>query len=237
MKLTPRLQKIANLIDKGSKVIDVGTDHGYIPLYLIINNLIQKCIATDVNIGPLNAAKKTLEKYGVKQKVDFRLGSGLLVLEKTDDIDTAIIAGMGGETIISILEEAPSFSKELTLIIQPMTEVSTVREYLDKNGWEIIDEDIAKEGHRFYEIIKAKKKRSTTFLSYKQYRFGPILLEKKEDSFVSYLKKQYEKNRKILNFLEKGSNTGNIKEGLVADNNLIKEVLEEIESTGDNSKN
>ncbi|SHJ64441.1 tRNA (adenine22-N1)-methyltransferase [Anaerobranca californiensis DSM 14826] len=237
MKLTPRLQKIAQLIDKGSKVIDVGTDHGYIPLYLISNNLIEKCIAADINIGPLNTAKNTFRKHGIEHMVEFRLGSGLSVLKENDDIDTAIIAGMGGETIISILEEAPNFSKGLTLIIQPMTEVLTVREYLDKNGWEIIDEDIAKEGQRFYEIIKAKKKRNTSFLSYKQYRFGPILLAKKEDSFVYYLKKQYEKNRKIINYLDQGSNTSDIKENLIADNNLIKEVLKEIEGTGNNPKN
>ncbi|QNO16233.1 SAM-dependent methyltransferase [Alkalicella caledoniensis] len=231
MKLTPRLSVIVELVDPGAKVIDVGTDHGYIPLYLIENRIAQRCIASDVNEGPLNAAKETLATFGVLDKVSLRLGNGLQVLSSSDDIDTVVIAGMGGETIISILENSLSLILNSKLILQPMTDVILVREFLVKRGFTIIDEKIAKEENRFYEILKAVKMGEKTEYTYKELRLGPVLLQKNNKLFVEYINKQVLKNERIILNLKNSNKTDGKISVFERDNALLKEVLGEIEGT------
>lgn len=235
MKLTPRLEKIAKLVDKGSTIIDVGTDHGYIPSFLIANNTIGSCIASDINQGPLNAAKDTLKQLGLKDKVELRLGSGLEVVKESDDIGSVVIAGMGGETIIAILENRPSYMEDFTLIVQPMTEVPLVREYLKKNNWEIVDEDLAQEDMRFYEIIKAIRTNKSIDYTYMELRFGPVILRKKSEEFLSYLKRQLDKKQIILENMKRGTGIDNKIAHLENELELIMEVLRKIEGTRNNS--
>lgn len=237
MKLTPRLRVIAELVDPGAKIIDVGTDHGYIPLYLMENQIVQKCIASDMNEGPLKAAKDTLNLFGLEDMVSLRLGDGLQVMSPRDDIDTIIIAGMGGETIVAILEQGLNLVDKKTMILQPMTEVMLVREYLASKGFNIIDERLTREENRFYEVIKAVKGKDVHELTYGELRFGPILLKEKSKTFSDYIKKQILKNERIISNLENGKNTLDKIELLKADNILLTEVLEENECARNNSDN
>ena len=103
MKLTDRLLKIASLVDKDKRLADIGTDHGYIPVYLLNKNTIQYAILGDVNKGPLDNAKKEVMRNNLIDKVDLRLGSGIEVL-KPNEVDEIIIAGMGGMLINDILK-------------------------------------------------------------------------------------------------------------------------------------
>lgn len=237
MKLTARLEKIASFVDKGSKIIDVGTDHGYIPAFLINNSIIEKCIASDINHGPLRAARDNLTEQGIKDRVELRLGSGLAIVKKEDEIDGVVIAGMGGETIISILENRPYFMENFTLILQPMTEIPLVRRYLKENKWEIIDEELAQEDMRFYEVIKAVKSNNVIPYTYKELRFGPVLMKKKSEEFLFYLKKQIWKKHIILANMKNGSDVKDKILDLEKELELIKEVLMEIEGTRNNSTN
>lgn len=237
MKLTPRLKKIAEFVDKGSKIIDVGTDHGYIPSFLIANNIVEDCIASDINLGPLNAAKDTLKQLGIKDKVELRLGSGLEVVKENDQIESVVIAGMGGETIITILENRPSFLEDFTLIVQPMTEVPLVREYLKENNWEIVDEDLAQEDMRFYEIIKAIRTKKSIDYTYRELRFGPVLVRKKSEELLAYLKRQIDKKQIILDNMKRGTGIDDKIVHLEKELKLITEVSREIEGTRSNSSN
>lgn len=156
MKLTPRLQKIAEQVATGHRVADIGTDHGYIPIYLLKNKISPFVIAGDINDKPLESAENNIKKYGFSNQAETRLGSGLSVL-MPGEIDTAIIAGMGGLLISDLLEASKEVVKSInTLILQPMQAQSELRKYLVANDF-IIEKDIlVKEDHHIYEIIIVK---------------------------------------------------------------------------------
>ena len=119
LELQPRLQLLAELVPDGAKLADVGTDHGYLPVALLQQGKIQRAIATDIGEEPLQHARRTAEEYGLSESVDFRLCDGLNGM-MPDEADTIVIAGMGGETIIEILKNAP-WTRQKTLLLQPMT--------------------------------------------------------------------------------------------------------------------
>ena len=106
LQLQPRLQMLADLVPAGAKLADVGTDHGYLPVWLLQEGRIRQAIASDINLEPLEHARRTAAEYGVSERMEFRLCAGLDKI-RPDETDTIVIAGMGGETILSILESAP----------------------------------------------------------------------------------------------------------------------------------
>lgn len=157
MKLTPRLKTIADLVPKGRVVADIGTDHAYLPVYLIKNNIANKVIAADINVGPLHNAEKTIKNYNLQNNIETRLGSGLQPI-KPNEIDSVIIAGMGGLLIIDILEQRMDVVKTIdTLILQPMVAQDEVRKWIHENNFKIDNEKIAKEGNKLYEILVVSK--------------------------------------------------------------------------------
>ena len=156
MKLTDRLLTIANLVTKGKRVADIGTDHGYIPVYLLNKGHVDFAILADVNKGPLENARNEVRHNNLTDKVNLRLGSGIEVLNE-NEVDEVIIAGMGGILISELLEAKKSVAHNLDkLILQPMQAQDELRKYLLNNGYEILDEVLVKEDFRIYEIIVAK---------------------------------------------------------------------------------
>ena len=134
LQLQPRLQLLATLVPEGSRLADVGTDHGYVPVYLLQRGLIKGAIASDIGAEPLQHAKNTAAEYGVAG-INFRLCPGLDTVAP-EECDTILIAGMGGETIITILENAPWTKRgEHLLLLQPMTKVEMLRKWLADNGY------------------------------------------------------------------------------------------------------
>ncbi|MBQ7793347.1 MAG: SAM-dependent methyltransferase [Clostridia bacterium] len=153
---TIRLNMIISRIN-AAVVADVGTDHAYIPVQLIKNNRAERVIATDMNKGPLSAARHNTEENGVSDKVELRLGDGLSPLG-VGECDVIVIAGMGGELISTILSEGDKVAKSAEmLLLQPMNSQELLRGFLIKNGYEIIDEDIEVEGFKVYNLIIARK--------------------------------------------------------------------------------
>lgn len=153
MKLSPRLQVIADFVSVGDKVADIGTDHGYIPIYLIEKNISNCVVAADINEGPLESAKNMVEKYSYEEQIHLRLGSGMEVLEAAE-VDTVIIAGMGGVLISELLQHDLDKSRTYKrFILQPMVAQDDLRKYLYENGFKIIDEKLAREGEKYYEIM------------------------------------------------------------------------------------
>lgn len=135
MKLTDRLLTIANLVTKGKRVADIGTDHGYIPVYLLNKGHVDFAILADVNKGPLENARNEVRHNNLTDKVNLRLGSGIEVLNE-NEVDEVIIAGMGGILISELLEAKKSVAHNLDkLILQPMQAQDELRKYLLNNGY------------------------------------------------------------------------------------------------------
>lgn len=155
MELTPRLQAIARQIPQGARLADVGTDHGYLPVWLLLNGYVETAIAADLREGPLDRARETAQQYGQGENISFRLCDGLTGIT-AEEVDTVVIAGMGGETIAAILEAAPWTCQDKLLLLQPMTGMPQLRQWLQRHGYAILHEQIAREGKRLYSIWSVK---------------------------------------------------------------------------------
>ncbi|GAA0861860.1 class I SAM-dependent methyltransferase [Paraclostridium tenue] len=210
MKLTDRLLKIASLVDEGKKIADIGTDHGYIPVYLLNNNKIDYAILADVNKGPLENAKKEVRHNKLDEKVDLRLGSGLEVLNP-NEVDEVIIAGMGGILISELLEAKKSVSQTVDkLILQPMQAQNELRKYLYNNGYEILNEVLVKEDFRIYEIIVAKYTGKNTEVNDDiYYEIGSKLIENNDKLLHEFINKKINSYESIISKLE-GKNGASI---------------------------
>ena len=155
MKLSERLYKAASLIPDGAKFADIGTDHGYVPVWLAIRGGAKRIVASDINAGPLNAAKINAEKYGVSDKIEFVLADGLDGIN--GDVDTVLIAGMGGETIMAILQNAPWLRDSgALLILQPQSKRRELTAWLYANGYTIEDASLVKDGGRIYTVLSVR---------------------------------------------------------------------------------
>lgn len=155
MGLNSRLLKIAEMIRRGDRVADIGTDHAYLPVYLINSGISPLVYACDVSDGPLLNAKSNIEKAGVSG-IELRKGSGFDALSP-DDADTFVLAGMGGELIISLILAAHWIKNpRYELILQPMTSVEDLRKFLLENGFSIIEERAVCSMGRIYTVIKTK---------------------------------------------------------------------------------
>lgn len=201
MKLGNRLQSIVSMIEKGSTVVDIGTDHAYLPIYLINEGLAERVIATEVLPGPFERARENIEKSGLENFINLRMGSGFKPIKPREG-DIAVVAGMGGTTIAKIIDEskeiADSFKK---LILQPMQNQAKLREYLLTTGYQIIDENVAIEDNRFYEIIVAKKGIFKAFDEI-DVLVGPVLRNKKTSVISEYINHRIEIIQKIIQRLK-----------------------------------
>ncbi|MBU5313583.1 class I SAM-dependent methyltransferase [Tissierella carlieri] len=230
MKLSERLLTLANLVPKNSIVADIGTDHGYIPAYLIENKISKKVIGTDISKGSLDKIIEYVKELGFEDKIDSRLGDGLEVI-KPYEVDTVIIAGMGGLLIRDILEKHKEISNSIIdFILQPMVAAKELRQYLIENNFEIIKEELVKEENKYYEIIHAKK--GKTFIEKEiYYEISPILIQNKHPLLKEYIEVKMIAAKKILKEIE-GIDTEKSKERYLILEKTIKEyeeVLRKIE--------
>ena len=153
LQLQPRLQLLADLVPQGARVADIGTDHGYLPVWLLQRGRIAAAIAADIGEDPLQHARRTAEEYGV-DGINFRLCDGLKGIG-SDEVDTVVIAGMGGETIIHILSAAPwmKVTGAVTLLLQPMTKAGELRHWLADNGYCFTDERLVWDKDFLYPVL------------------------------------------------------------------------------------
>ena len=155
LALQPRLHMLARLVPEGCRLTDVGTDHGYLPVALLQQGRISTAIASDIGAEPLEHARRTAVQYGVDD-MDFRLCAGLSGVAP-EETDVIVIAGMGGETIISILQDAPwTADGQHRLLLQPMTKAAALRHWLADNGYTFTDEHLVEDKGRIYPILCMK---------------------------------------------------------------------------------
>ncbi len=156
-RLDRRLECAAELVRHGASVVDVGTDHAYVPIYLVATGKCPSALATDVNQGPIDRAKINIVSYGLSDKISTLKTDGLKGVEGFDP-ECVMILGMGGELIARIISEAEWLrrtDKKIRLVLQPMTHPEYVRKYLFDNGFDIVDEKICKSG-KYYDIMAAE---------------------------------------------------------------------------------
>lgn len=157
--MNDRLKTLASLIPSGIGFADIGTDHGYIPAYMASHGYKGNIIASDINNAPLNAARRTAAASGVADKIQFCLSDGLTQCDPAA-IDTVLIAGMGGDLICRILDEAEwTMDSRYLLILQPMTKAEVLRYWLSNNEYEIISEHLVRDGN-IYQILCVRFGRS-----------------------------------------------------------------------------
>lgn len=157
--LTPRLDKrlsmVAELIEPNRIFVDVGTDHAYLPAFMVITGYSPFAVASDVRIGPLENARATVRKYGVEDKVQIILSDGLDEIDG-DFVQEVVIAGMGGELMCEIIDRAEWLKcKEKALVLQPMTHAEDLRRFLTQNGFSIVKENAVTDGGRAYCAMRA----------------------------------------------------------------------------------
>lgn len=217
MKLTPRLAALAELVPHGSIVADIGTDHAYLPVYLVQERGCRLVVASDISPGPLALARETVAAFNCLHKIDLRLGNGLQVLRADDAIETVVIAGLGGRSIAALLEEGREQLRQAQrLILQPMQDAALLRLYLAGHGFALLQETLVLEGSRLYEIIMAAPGREEETDLFRL-AVGPRLLERQPPLLAKLLREKMRRLRAVRSSLQK------------ARHNSVREKIREVE--------
>lgn len=231
MQLSQRLSSVASMVTAGNCLADVGTDHGYVPIYLYERNVIPRAIAMDVNKGPLERAALHIAESGMKETIETRLSDGLAAL-KPGEADSVVIAGMGGPLIIRILSAYPEVTASLKeLVLQPQSEISEVRIWLYEHGYEIIEEHMVFEDGKYYPMFKAVKNPQAGKLTDLEYKFGKLSVLGEPEVLKAYLVRETANKQNILKKLmeensEKSKNRAEEMKVLLAE---LEEMLSEMQ--------
>ena len=201
LALQPRLQLLADMVPAGSRLADVGTDHGYLPVYLLQQGRISRAIASDIVDGPLQHARQTAAEYEV-DGIDFRLCPGLDAIAP-HEADTVVIAGMGGETIQAILSAAPwTADGSHLLLLQPMTKVEYLRKWLVDHGYAFTEERLVWDKDHLYPVFAVRGGTQPPLTAAQQY--GGVLLDG-DPLYGAYLDERIGKLQKAVEGLQKSS--------------------------------
>lgn len=198
MKLSNRLEMVVSFVMPGNSAADVGTDHGHVPVELVRRGIVPCALAMDVRRGPLSKAEENIAAAGMKEKIETRLSDGVNKLNP-GEADSVIIAGMGGELVIHILEEGHHMQDTVKQwILSPHSEIHKVREWLEKHGFRIAKEDMVFEEGKFYTVLDARPGGAAAVyadakVQEKHFRYGEYLRETKNPVFADYLKAEESK--------------------------------------------
>lgn len=225
VKISKRLETVASLVTQGGVLADVGTDHGYVPIYLLQQHRIARAIAMDIGKGPLERAKEHIAMYRMGQYIETRLSDGVAALAP-EEVDSIVIAGMGGGLVIHILEAGePVCRAAKELILQPQSELEKVREYLNRAGYVTTAEDMVFEDGKYYPMMRvrydaaaessesrgedsAEPSQSDEYVVF--CRYGRGLLEQRHPVLQEYLNRERQILEQILGNLKNQEKTGQI---------------------------
>ena len=187
--ISKRLELVASFVPQGVVLLDVGSDHAYLPIELVERGQIEAAIAGEVVEGPYQSAVKNVESHGLKEKIQVRLANGLAAFEEEDQVSVITIAGMGGRLITTILEEGlEKLSNIQRLILQPNNREDDLRIWLQDHGFQIVAESILEEAGKFYEILVVEAGQMKLVAS--DVRFGPFLSKEVSPVFVQKWQKE-----------------------------------------------
>ena len=203
LELSPRLAAIAAQVPEGAHLADVGTDHAYLPVHLLLTGTIARAVATDVNEGPLQRGRETARTYGVEDRMDFYRCDGLASVGP-DQADTVAVCGMGGELIARILDQAP-WTRDSLLLLQPMSGQPELRRWLLDHGYVIRREQVVKEGEKYYVILTVTGGENTIPYTPAELWAGRQAPEEDNPYRGEYLADQIRRRERALTGMKQGS--------------------------------
>ncbi len=202
LELKGRLKLIADKVPECGTVADIGTDHAYLPIYLIRQGKCKKAVASDVRTGPVQVANRNISKYKLKDRIETRMGSGLETIGK-NEADAIIIAGMGGTLLSELLEaDAEKVCGDAVLILQPMNDLDIVRKWLYEHKFNIFDEELSAEGNKIYCVMAARFDGRTKPYEDFQLHVGECLIKKQDPLLLSYCEMKVRQIDRVLRQLE-----------------------------------
>lgn len=185
LPISDRLLACCNFVAPGDRIADVGCDHGYLSIHLLLQGIASSAIASDLREGPLQSAVINAEKYGVRDKMQFFLSDGVRNIPR--DFDTLVCAGMGAHTMISILEDAPWLKdSKYRMILQCQIKTPMLRKYLSDNGWHITEESVLRDGKFLYTVMEVIYDPARLRLTPGESYFPPALLENPGEAVPEY---------------------------------------------------
>ncbi|WP_029332949.1 tRNA (adenine(22)-N(1))-methyltransferase [Exiguobacterium oxidotolerans] len=229
--LDQRLKKVVSYIPQGAVLADIGSDHAFVPCYCIQQGLVERAIAGEVNVGPMEAAQGQVALVQLDEQIEVRLGSGLTVLAP-GEVTAVTIAGMGGTLIATILEEGKAhLSGEERLILQPNVDAVDVRKWLLEHGYALLSEAIVKENGKIYEILVAEKGEEMIYAEDVDIRkwellFGPQLMREKAPAFIEKWQAEQQKRQFILEQMQRGNDSELLQEKITTIRRLIEKMKE-----------
>lgn len=230
IKISERLKTAASLVQEGNRLADVGTDHGYVPIYLLEQGRIPRAIAMDINRGPLDRAKEHIALYQMENYIETRLSDGVEALQ-AGEADTILIAGMGGGLVMHILTDGEDVCRQAKeLILQPQSELERVRRFLLEHGYVTDEEAMVKEDGKYYPMMRvhydADFADKVSEASQVQLCYGKMLLEQRHPVLLDYLNWERSIQEAILEKLKQQAQN----EAILA---RIREVEQVLAQNGD----
>jgi len=222
--ISKRLEMVASFVPQGAVLLDVGSDHAYLPIELLKEGRINRAIAGEVVAGPYQSAVKNVKEHDLEEKIQVRLANGLAAFEESDKVSVITIAGMGGRLISTILEEGlDKLANVERLILQPNNREDELRSWLQEHRFQIVAESILEEAGKYYEILVVEA--GEMELSARDTRFGPFLSKEVSPVFIQKWQKEAAKLEYALSQIpEKNQEERQV----IADKiQAIKEVLHE----------
>lgn len=213
--LSERLTHVLHMVHTCTGAADVGCDHGYIAIHLILSGRAERVIAMDVNSGPLKRAEQHIRKYGLTEQIETRLSDGMEAL-CGGEAESVICAGMGGKLVCGILERSLPLAKNMKqLILQPQSEIHIVRAWLREHDFAIAAEDMVFEDGKYYPMMRvipvsqdSMRKDADALEQHIRDRYGPCLLASAHPVLLQYLQKEHDTCDEILRSLERASDAG-----------------------------
>lgn len=232
MKLSLRLQKIADFVPDGGIVADVGTDHGHLPIYLVSLHKNTGAIAMDVRSGPLSRAKQAICQYRLQEQIEVRLADGLAAL-KPGEADTVVIAGMGGALIQKILGEGKHMWDSVGhWILSPQSEIYETRHWLEYHGFSIVREEMLLDGGKYYVIFDVVRG-SMHYEQEYEYAYGKYLIDQKHPVLKAYLEQEMQKIQNLTGRLMRNQKEMEAAKNMANDSAEMEAAENTIRATGD----
>ena len=236
IRLSKRLTALANMVTDGNRLADIGTDHGYIPIYLCQTGKIPSALAMDIGKGPLQQAQTHIAEHGLSEQIKTRLSDGMAALQ-SGEADTILIAGMGGGLVMKILSEgAEKLTGKEELILQPQSEIALVREFLRAHNFQILDEDMILEDGKYYPMMKVSQQEAAeqtkTLPQEVADAFGPILLQKRHPVLKEWLERELRTTDSVIEQLSAQPDHERIRNRMQQVNRKKTLILEALKNYG-----
>ncbi|MDW0108967.1 tRNA (adenine(22)-N(1))-methyltransferase [Sporosarcina aquimarina] len=225
--LSERLKLVASFVEQGTVLADIGSDHAYLPCWLIQNGLISRAIAGEVVKGPFESAKRNVQSEGLGKQITVRMANGLRAIEQNDSVETVTIAGMGGSLIASILDnDSERLASVKRIIVQPNIHSMAIRQWAVDNSWKIVNEAIVKEDRKIYEVLVLEPGKGT--YSSEEMLMGPYLIKECADAFLEKWQGELAELSRVITALTKSAQSEEAKmkrQQLSETKDLIERVL------------